>query len=94
MNPDSANVELETVKQSDEQEYVDDEVTQESGTFFQIDFYEGKVSEQWIGKIIIFTFWTKFGISPNDLLEVLDDLKVVCTLYTRFSQSKIEFLTY
>ena len=34
MNPDSANVELETVKQNDEQEYVDDEVTQESGTLF------------------------------------------------------------
>ena len=40
MNPDSANVELETVKQSDEQEYVDDEVTQESGTFFS---YEEKL---------------------------------------------------
>ena len=33
MNSDSGNVELETVKQSDEQEYVEDEVTQESGKF-------------------------------------------------------------
>ena len=31
MNSDSGNVELGTVKQSDEQEYVEDEVTQESG---------------------------------------------------------------
>ena len=30
---------------------------------------------QWIGKIKFYTFWTKFGIGPNELLEVVEDLK-------------------
>ena len=39
---------------------------------------------QRLGNMKIFTFFTNFGVDPNELLEVVEDQKVVRKSYTRF----------